>query len=146
MIEINYDNMAEAYNIVCMMNNLKSFCADVDSHIYKFTPLSIPSRLFLWYFNRMARWFWSILNILQRHELTHNYPKDTLLNTNCWINHSLMMGKLRTCINGERKFFSIGFTWIHQHWNIQDLVVQSLKNSLPVYTNNQRNSMNHSIY
>ena len=35
MIEINYDKMAEAYNIFCMMNNLKSFCVDVDSGIYK---------------------------------------------------------------------------------------------------------------
>ena len=74
----------------------------------KFTPLSVPSRLFIWYFNRIARGFWSILIILQRHELTHNYPTDTLLNTNSLINHSLMMGKLQTCIKWRKKRF--------QHW------------------------------
>ena len=36
MSKTQYENMAEIYNIVWLMNKLKLLCAGVDSHINKF--------------------------------------------------------------------------------------------------------------
>ena len=41
-----YENMAETYNVVCLMNKMKFLCTGVGSHINKIDSGFIPSRLY----------------------------------------------------------------------------------------------------
>ena len=86
MSDIKYENMAENYNIVWLMNKLKLLCSGVDSNINKIYTKFHTLKYFTWYVNRMVSWWRSIFLLskgnLTKHEKLEKSERDDGNNTN----------------------------------------------------------------
>ena len=105
MRDTKYEDVAEIYNIVWIMNKLKFLCAGVDSHITFLNLHFIPLRFFTWYVNRVVRWWQSILTAFNRHELMYKYPKETSPNIENCRKQKGMMATLIIQKNWRKKRF-----------------------------------------
>ena len=105
MRDTKYEDVAEIYNIVWIMNKLKFLCAGVDSHINFFNLHFIPLQVITWYVNRVVIWWQSMLTVFNCHELMHNYQKEISPDIKNWRKQKGMMETLIIQKNWHKKRF-----------------------------------------